>query len=64
MDQVLIDRAGSVATLWLNRPELHNAFDDRLIRAFQCLFELFLGLSLRQQFVHCLQTEHQPVKTL
>jgi methylglutaconyl-CoA hydratase len=32
MSQVLIERAGAVATLWLNRPELHNAFDDSLIR--------------------------------
>ena len=31
MDQVIIERTGPVATLWLNRPELHNAFDDRLI---------------------------------
>jgi methylglutaconyl-CoA hydratase len=31
MDQVIIERTGSVATLWLNRPELHNAFDDHLI---------------------------------
>jgi methylglutaconyl-CoA hydratase len=32
MGQVLIERAGAVGTVWLNRPELHNAFDDALIR--------------------------------
>lgn len=26
-----IDRAGPVATLWMNRPDLHNAFDETLI---------------------------------
>src|SRR5579871_6857272 len=31
MSHVLIEKNGSVATLWLNRPELHNAFDDGLI---------------------------------
>jgi methylglutaconyl-CoA hydratase len=31
MSHVLIDKDGDVATLWLNRPDLHNAFDDRLI---------------------------------
>ncbi len=30
---VQIERAGSVATLWLNRPEKHNAFDEHLIAA-------------------------------
>lgn len=28
---VVIERAGAVATLWLNRPEVHNAFDETLI---------------------------------
>ena len=31
MSQVLIDRDDGTATLWLNRPDLHNAFDDALI---------------------------------
>ncbi len=31
MSQVLIERDGGIATLWLNRPDLHNAFDDELI---------------------------------
>jgi methylglutaconyl-CoA hydratase len=28
---VLIERKGAVATLWLNRPEVHNAFDEVLV---------------------------------
>lgn len=28
-----IERTGAVATLWLNRPEVHNAFDEALIAA-------------------------------
>lgn len=28
---VLIEKDGAIATLWLNRPDLHNAFDDALI---------------------------------
>jgi methylglutaconyl-CoA hydratase len=32
-DSLLLDRAGSVARLRLNRPELHNAFDATLIAA-------------------------------
>jgi methylglutaconyl-CoA hydratase len=31
MTGILIERNGSIATLWLNRPDRHNAFDDRLI---------------------------------
>ena len=31
MSHVLIESVGAVATLWLNRPDLHNAFDDGLI---------------------------------
>ena len=31
MSQVQIETSGGVGTLWLNRPELHNAFDDALI---------------------------------
>jgi methylglutaconyl-CoA hydratase len=31
MNHVLIERDGGIATLWLNRPDLHNAFDDGLI---------------------------------
>lgn len=28
---VIVERQGAVATLWLNRPEVHNAFDEALI---------------------------------
>ena len=31
MSGIEIERSGAKATLWLNRPELHNAFDDGLI---------------------------------
>ena len=31
MSHVLIEKDGGIATLWLNRPDLHNAFDDDLI---------------------------------
>jgi methylglutaconyl-CoA hydratase len=31
MTQVQIESSNGVGTLWLNRPELHNAFDDALI---------------------------------
>ncbi len=31
MSGILIERNGSTATLWLNRPDRHNAFDDVLI---------------------------------
>jgi methylglutaconyl-CoA hydratase len=31
MSHVLIETADGVGTLWLNRPDLHNAFDDALI---------------------------------
>jgi methylglutaconyl-CoA hydratase len=31
MSHVLIEISGGVGTLWLNRPDLHNAFDDGLI---------------------------------
>jgi methylglutaconyl-CoA hydratase len=31
MSHVLIEKDGGIATLWLNRPDLHNAFDDGLI---------------------------------
>ncbi|MEM6902555.1 MAG: enoyl-CoA hydratase-related protein, partial [Pseudomonadota bacterium] len=30
-EEVLIEQAGDVATITLNRPEKHNAFDDKLI---------------------------------
>lgn len=30
---VEIERRGALATLWLNRPEIHNAFDENLIAA-------------------------------
>lgn len=32
-DIVQIEHAGAVATLWLNRPDVHNAFDEALIAA-------------------------------
>ena len=31
MSHALIEKDGAIATLWLNRPDLHNAFDDGLI---------------------------------
>ena len=31
MSGILVERHGPTATLWLNRPERHNAFDDALI---------------------------------
>ncbi len=31
MSHVLIATDGAIATLWLNRPDIHNAFDDGLI---------------------------------
>jgi methylglutaconyl-CoA hydratase len=31
MSGIEIERSGAKATLWLNRPERHNAFDDGLI---------------------------------
>src|SRR5690606_19141727 len=40
-DTILIQRAGGVATVTLNRPDRHNAFDDALIAALtQVLREL------------------------
>ncbi len=32
-ERVQIERSGALATLWLNRPEKHNAFDEHLIAA-------------------------------
>ncbi|MFT4256233.1 MAG: enoyl-CoA hydratase/isomerase family protein [Pseudoxanthomonas sp.] len=32
-DILQIERNGAVATLWLNRPDVHNAFDEHLIAA-------------------------------
>lgn len=34
-----IDRAGPVATIWMNRPEVHNAFDERLIADLAAAFK-------------------------
>lgn len=31
--RISIERCGAVATLWLNRPQVHNAFDEHLIRS-------------------------------
>ena len=33
-----IERQGPVATLWMNRPDLHNAFDDTLITELTAAF--------------------------
>lgn len=30
---IVIERSGAIATLWLNRPDVHNAFDEHLIAA-------------------------------
>ena len=32
-DLIQIERNAGVATLWLNRPDKHNAFDEHLIAA-------------------------------
>ena len=38
-DALLIERDGAVLTLWLNRPELHNAFDASLIARLTAALE-------------------------
>ena len=43
-----IERSGAAATLWLNRPERHNAFDDALIAELSAkLVELAADDSVR-----------------
>ncbi|MBI4985147.1 MAG: enoyl-CoA hydratase/isomerase family protein [Rhodocyclales bacterium] len=34
-----IVRAGATATIWMNRPEVHNAFDERLIAELAAAFQ-------------------------
>ena len=38
-DALQIERSGAVLTLWLNRPELHNAFDAGLIARLTAALE-------------------------
>ncbi|WP_312646989.1 enoyl-CoA hydratase-related protein, partial [Stenotrophomonas sp.] len=38
-DALQIERRGAVLTLWLNRPELHNAFDASLIARLTAALE-------------------------
>ncbi len=38
-DALQIERRGAVITLWLNRPELHNAFDASLIARLTAALE-------------------------
>lgn len=42
----LVEREG-IAEVWLNRPELHNAFNSELIQDLITLFESFQGKNLR-----------------
>jgi methylglutaconyl-CoA hydratase len=39
MSGIEIERSGAKATLWLNRPERHNAFDDALIAELSAALE-------------------------
>ena len=39
MSGVEIEHSGATATLWLNRPERHNAFDDALISELSAALE-------------------------
>jgi len=46
--EVYIERKGAVAYLWLNRPEISNAFNDQLIRDMtSCLNEVDADESIR-----------------
>ncbi len=48
MAHVLVEKDGALATLWLNRPDLHNAFDDALIaEVTQALDALSVDASAR-----------------
>ena len=38
-DALQIERSGATLTLWLNRPELHNAFDAGLIARLTAALE-------------------------
>ncbi|MFS2044164.1 enoyl-CoA hydratase/isomerase family protein, partial [Stenotrophomonas geniculata] len=38
-DALQIERSGAALTLWLNRPELHNAFDASLIARLTAALE-------------------------
>jgi len=40
-DSLQIERQGPVARVWLNRPEVRNAFDETLIAAMTSAFEAF-----------------------
>ena len=43
MSHVLIEKEGGIATLWLNRPDLHNAFDDGLIAEVTSAIDALAG---------------------
>lgn len=43
MSHVLVEKDGGIATLWLNRPDLHNAFDDGLIAEVTQAIETLAG---------------------
>jgi len=43
MSHVLIEAANGVGTLWLNRPDLHNAFDDVLIAEVTAALDVLAG---------------------
>ena len=43
MSHVLIEKDGGIATLWLNRPDLHNAFDDGLIAEVTSAIDALAG---------------------
>ena len=45
-DALLIERDGAVLTLWLNRPELHNAFDASLIARLTAALEAAFSRSI------------------
>jgi len=42
-ESVLVERAGPVATLTLNRPEVHNAFNDEVIARLKAAFDTLLS---------------------
>ena len=40
-ESLQIERQGAVARVWLNRPEVRNAFDETLIAAMTRAFQAF-----------------------
>lgn len=39
MDTLVVEKKGPVATIWLNRPELRNAFNERMIEELTTIFK-------------------------